>query len=88
MVECNIDCIGWISTTIFSIIYSANKSNNFFISGDLEYKPYVSAEPDIRVIPLDGTEDFLILACDGLWDFVSEQEAVNAVYGQLSMSPG
>lgn len=55
--------------------------------GDLEYKPYVSAEPDVKAIPLDGTEDFLILACDGLWDFVSEQEAVNAVYNQLNMSP-
>lgn len=55
--------------------------------GDLEYKPYVSAEPDVKAIPLDGTEDFLIVACDGLWDFVSEQEAVNAVYNQLNMSP-
>lgn len=60
----------------------------FSISGDLEYKPYVSAEPDVKAIPLDGTEDFLILACDGLWDFVSEQEAVNAVYNQLNISSG
>uniref|UniRef100_A0A1B6DD99 PPM-type phosphatase domain-containing protein n=3 Tax=Clastoptera arizonana TaxID=38151 RepID=A0A1B6DD99_9HEMI len=56
--------------------------------GDVSYKPYVTAEPDIRTEILDGTEDFLILACDGLWDFVKEIDATNAVYAQLSENPG
>ena len=28
--------------------------------------------PDVATLALDGTEDFLILACDGLWDVVSQ----------------
>jgi serine/threonine protein phosphatase PrpC len=48
----------------------------------------VTAEPDIEEITLDGTEDFLILACDGLWDFVTEQQATSAVYKQLRENPG
>ncbi|XP_063238869.1 uncharacterized protein LOC134540210 [Bacillus rossius redtenbacheri] len=56
--------------------------------GDLEYKPYVTAEPDVVSVPLDGTEDFLILGCDGLWDFVSEEAIVRAIYEQLKNSPG
>lgn len=56
--------------------------------GDLGYKPYVTSEPDVTAVPLNGTEDFLVLACDGLWDFVSEQEAVMAVYQQIAEAPG
>jgi protein phosphatase 1E len=48
----------------------------------------VTSEPDVTAVPLDGTEDFLVLACDGLWDFVSEQEAVMAVYQQIAEAPG
>ncbi|XP_054268457.1 mucin-2-like [Macrosteles quadrilineatus] len=55
--------------------------------GDVEYKPYVTAEPDIEEITLDGSEDFLILGCDGLWDFVSEQQATDAVFAQLRDNP-
>jgi hypothetical protein len=48
----------------------------------------VTSEPDVTAVPLNGTEDFLVLACDGLWDFVSEQEAVMAVYQQITEAPG
>jgi serine/threonine protein phosphatase PrpC len=48
----------------------------------------VTSEPDVTAVPLDGTEDFLVLACDGLWDFVTEEEAVMAVYEQISEAPG
>lgn len=60
----------------------------FYNSGDHEYKPYVTAVPDIVEITLKGTEDFLILACDGLWDFISESEAAHCVYKQLSSNSG
>jgi len=56
--------------------------------GDLGYKPYVTSEPDVTAVSLDGTEDFLVLACDGLWDFVTEEEAVMAVYEQIAEAPG
>ncbi|XP_049787023.1 LOW QUALITY PROTEIN: calponin homology domain-containing protein DDB_G0272472-like [Schistocerca cancellata] len=55
--------------------------------GDSEYKPYVCAEPDVTELSLDGTEDFLVLACDGLWDFVTEQQVAAAVYLHLHEHP-
>lgn len=58
------------------------------MAGDAEYKPYVIAIPDVREIPLDGGEDFLILACDGLWDFVSEDLAARTVYNLVTENPG
>jgi protein phosphatase 1E len=48
----------------------------------------VSSEPDVTAVHLNGTEDFLILACDGLWDFVMEEEVVKAVYQQIAEAPG
>ncbi|KAH9253761.1 hypothetical protein BASA81_008379 [Batrachochytrium salamandrivorans] len=42
--------------------------------------PYISASPEITVSKLrPGVDDFLILGTDGLWDFVTSQEAVNVV---------
>lgn len=46
------------------------------------------AIPDIREISLDGGEDFLIIACDGLWDFVSEDAAAQEVYYKIAENPG
>jgi len=43
-------------------------------------QPLVSAVPDITSVILDPERDsFVIIACDGLWDVVSDQEACNIV---------
>lgn len=42
--------------------------------GDIAHKPFVSAEPEIECIHLDGEEDFVVLGCDGLWDNLSEDD--------------
>ncbi|XP_050670315.1 uncharacterized protein LOC126969063 isoform X3 [Leptidea sinapis] len=55
--------------------------------GDANYKPYVTARPEVGVLPLDGEEDFVVLACDGLWDFVSEDQVALAVYQQIATDP-
>jgi len=45
----------------------------------------VSDEPDVSVIELDPVNDyFVILACDGLWDVCSDQEAVNLLLEGLT----
>ncbi|CAH1405568.1 unnamed protein product [Nezara viridula] len=54
--------------------------------GDVDYKPYVTGEPDVSSYDLTGDEDFLLLACDGLWDVVSEELAVEKVYDFLKES--
>jgi len=45
--------------------------------GDFNYKERgLSAEPFIFSSELDDSHHFIILACDGLWDVVSDEEAV------------
>lgn len=52
--------------------------------GDAEHKPYISGEPDVEEFNMEGDEDFLILACDGLWDVVKPDEAVELVVQYLA----
>ncbi|KAG0453890.1 hypothetical protein HPP92_025194 [Vanilla planifolia] len=42
-------------------------------------KPILSSEPAISVHPLQPLDQFLIFASDGLWEHLSNQEAVNLV---------
>lgn len=57
------------------------------LPGDVSHKPFVSGEPEIRCVSLDGTEDFLIIACDGLWDHVDPRTAAQRVYWQVLQNP-
>lgn len=45
--------------------------------GDSDYKKWVVCDPFITEITLESTDEFLILACDGVWDVISDQEAVD-----------
>lgn len=56
--------------------------------GDYGLKDVVIAEPDIRELTLTGNEDFLILACDGLWDFAPEDDVATKVYTALEKNNG
>eukprot|EP00536_Pseudo-nitzschia_multiseries_P012113 jgi/Psemu1/244287/estExt_Genewise1.C_4450029 len=61
--------------------------------GDLKYKqvpgipPHhqmITAEPDIMQITLDPNEDeFLILGCDGIWDCLTNEQAVDFVKSRI-----
>ena len=53
--------------------------------GDRFAKPAVSSETEITRFPLLGSNDeFVILASDGLWDVMSNQETVDFVHERLS----
>ncbi|KAK8683637.1 hypothetical protein V6N13_039691 [Hibiscus sabdariffa] len=45
--------------------------------GDHHLKPWVIAEPETKIVSIEPECEFLILASDGLWDKVSNQEAVD-----------
>ncbi|PIN22329.1 Serine/threonine protein phosphatase [Handroanthus impetiginosus] len=47
--------------------------------GDLHLKDWIICEPEIVRLPLTSECEFLIMASDGLWDKVSDQEAVDVV---------
>ncbi|KAL8529863.1 hypothetical protein ACS0TY_007065 [Phlomoides rotata] len=45
--------------------------------GDQYLKQWVTAEPETKIFKLDQQYEFLLLASDGLWDKVSNQEAID-----------
>ncbi len=47
--------------------------------GDLDATPYVTHLPQIYKYKISNNDKFIILACDGLWDVMSNQEVVNFV---------
>lgn len=62
--------------------------------GDRFAKPVVSAEPEIKIFPLNefpveeghDRNDFIVLASDGLWDVMTSQNCVNFVTERLHPS--
>ncbi|CAO2815972.1 unnamed protein product [Amaranthus hypochondriacus] len=61
--------------------------------GDMEFKQnkflpvekqIVTANPDINTVELCDDDDFLVLACDGIWDCMSSQQLVDFVHEQLN----
>uniref|UniRef100_A0A4X1V1E0 Protein phosphatase 1F n=1 Tax=Sus scrofa TaxID=9823 RepID=A0A4X1V1E0_PIG len=51
--------------------------------GDVFQKPYVSGEADAASRELTGSEDYLLLACDGFFDVVPHQEVAGLVQSHL-----
>ena len=61
--------------------------------GDLEYKKnnsipqkdqMITAYPEVRIENLNDRDQFLVLACDGVWDMLTSQECVNFVAGRIA----
>jgi serine/threonine protein phosphatase PrpC len=49
--------------------------------GDFYMHPYVTEKPYLLEVELTDEDDFLILACDGVWDEVWDEDAVECVRG-------
>lgn len=47
--------------------------------GDIKAGPYVTHMPDIFRYRLEKNDKFLVMACDGLWDKLSNQDVVNFI---------
>ena len=58
--------------------------------GDRAYKQgepsahLITAEPDVFRVDLDGSEDFCVLASDGVWDVISNQKACDVIAAALA----
>lgn len=61
--------------------------------GDLKYKgnnelppkdQIITAQPDVRRIALKPEDSFFVLACDGVWDVMSNQECVDFISKRLA----
>ena len=50
-----------------------------FDLGDEHLKPHVIAQADVTVKARSDLDEFIILASDGLWDFISNEEACKVV---------
>ncbi|XP_041656704.1 protein phosphatase 1E [Cheilinus undulatus] len=76
-------CVIWFGTWRVNGSLSVSRA-----IGDSEHKPYICGDADHSIFPLDGTEDYLILACDGFWDTVGPDEAVRVVSDHLQENSG
>ncbi|XP_058482505.1 protein phosphatase 1E isoform X2 [Solea solea] len=76
-------CVIWFGTWRVNGSLSVSRA-----IGDSEHKPYISGDADHCDVSLDGTEDYLILACDGFWDTVSPDEALRVVSDHLLENTG
>ncbi|CAM0953000.1 unnamed protein product [Alopecurus aequalis] len=47
-------------------------------------KQIVSAEPEVKTVTLSDDDEFMVLACDGIWDCMSSQEVVDFVHEKLN----
>ena len=56
--------------------------------GDAPDKKFVIGEGDVMTTDLDGTEDYLLVACDGVWDVLSGEEIVECVSKHLASPTG
>lgn len=51
--------------------------------GDFYLEPFVSSEAFVNEEELESDDEFLILACDGVWDEIDDQRAVDIVKSEI-----
>ncbi|XP_068600358.1 protein phosphatase 1E [Brachionichthys hirsutus] len=76
-------CVIWFGTWRVNGSLSVSRA-----IGDSAHKPYICGDADHHILPFDGSEDYLVLACDGFWDTVSPDEAVRVVSDHLLENSG
>jgi len=54
--------------------------------GDPDFKPYVTGEPEICEYDLNGSEDFLVMGSDGLYDSLTSEDVSTIVYEFLALN--
>ena len=54
--------------------------HNLRAIGDVALKPYVTCEPEINEKDIGREDEYLVLASDGLWDVLKNEEVGKLVY--------
>lgn len=44
----------------------------------------ISALPDIKVLTLTDDHEFMVIACDGIWNVMSSQEVIDFIQSKIS----
>jgi len=52
---------------------------NYNVLPGLQSPPYLTAEPDVFHYKLEGADKFVVLASDGLWDLLTNDEVIELV---------
>lgn len=47
----------------------------------------ISALPDVRKLTLTHEDEFMVLACDGIWNFMTSEDVVKFVKAKLTENP-
>lgn len=64
---------------------AANAAGNGEDNPDIDTsKPLIVAEPEIQIVSLTENDDFLLLACDGLFDVLTNQKACDIAAEELA----
>ena len=74
-----------------SVMAVSRALGDFEFKGNREQPPEkqkVSCEPDITVWERKSTDEVLLLACDGLWDVMRNQEAIDAIRAIFATGEG
>eukprot|EP00419_Tripos_fusus_P008305 CAMPEP_0172670772 /NCGR_PEP_ID=MMETSP1074-20121228/10496_1 /TAXON_ID=2916 /ORGANISM="Ceratium fusus, Strain PA161109" /LENGTH=417 /DNA_ID=CAMNT_0013487725 /DNA_START=44 /DNA_END=1297 /DNA_ORIENTATION=+ len=86
---------GWVQKEVYGPVTVHRVNGDLSLSraiGDLEYKQnrnlppgeqVIVATPDVRTFRLDASDEFIILACDGVWDVMDSQVAIDFVRNRL-----
>jgi protein phosphatase PTC1 len=70
-------CGGWVSMNRVHGVLAVSRA-----LGDHAMKQSVISEPHYWEEELTGADEFVIIACDGLWDVCTDQEAVDLVQAE------
>jgi len=86
---------GWVEAEHYGRVTVHRVNGDLSLSraiGDLEYKQnkglppggqLIIATPDVWTFQRDADDEFMVIACDGVWDVISSQEAVDFVRARL-----
>lgn len=56
--------------------------------GDASQKPCISSDADVVSFELDGSEDYMVLACDGAWDCICKENLPHIIYDHVQKNNG